>query len=92
MDWGKKWLVDFTDGKTQLDSFETFNNNGSIDVEMDGSFLKEKSSFKTLGLTFSAKLDWVSYIVSIVKDAFMKIGAFNSFYEVSFFQGCYVSL
>ena len=57
VDWCKKWLVDFTAGKTQLDSFETFNNNGSIDVKMDGSFLEGKSSFKMLGLTFSAKLD-----------------------------------
>ena len=57
MDWGKKWLVDFTVAKTQLDSFETFNNNGSIDVKMDESFLEGKSSFKMLGLTFSAKLD-----------------------------------
>ena len=31
------------------------NNNGSIDVKIDGSVLKEKSSM--LGLTFSSKLD-----------------------------------
>ena len=34
------------------------SNNGSIDVKMDGSVLKEKSSFKVLGLTLSSKLDW----------------------------------
>ena len=32
---------------------------------MDGSILEEKSSFKMLGLTFSSKLDWGSYIISI---------------------------
>ena len=55
VDWGKKWLVDFNAGKTQLVSFDRFNNNGSIDVKMDGSVLEEKPSFKMLGLTFSSK-------------------------------------
>ena len=44
--WGKKWLVDFNAGKTQLVSFDRSNNNSSIDVKMDGSVLEEKSSFK----------------------------------------------
>ena len=42
MDWGKKWLVDFNAGKTQLVLFDHSNNNGSIDVKMDGSVLEEK--------------------------------------------------
>ena len=42
---------------------------------MDGSVLEEKRSFKMLGLTFSSKLDWGSYIVSIAKTASKKIGA-----------------
>ena len=42
MDWGKKWLVDFSAGKTQLVLFDWSNNNGSIDVKMDGSVLEEK--------------------------------------------------
>ena len=40
VDWGKKWLVDFNAGKTQLVSFDWSNNNGSIDVKMDGSFCR----------------------------------------------------
>ena len=36
MDWGKKWLVDFNGGKIHLVSFDQSNNNGSIDVKMDG--------------------------------------------------------
>ena len=75
VDWCKKWLVDFSAGKTQLVLFDRSNNNGSIDVKMDGSVLEEKSSFKMLGLTFSSKLDWGSYIISIVKTASKKIGA-----------------
>ena len=55
VDWGKKWLVDFNAGKTQLVSFDRSNNNGSVDVKMDGSVLEEKSSFKMLGLTFTSK-------------------------------------
>ena len=75
VDWGKKWLVDLNAGKTQLVSFDQSNNNGSIDVKMGGSILEEKSSFKMLGLTFSSKLDWGSYIISIAKTASKKIGA-----------------
>ena len=42
---------------------------------MGGSVLEEKSSFKMLGLTFSSKLNWGSYIISIAKTASKKIGA-----------------
>ena len=42
---------------------------------MNGSVLEEKSSFKILGLTFSSKLDWGSYIIFIAKTASKKIGA-----------------
>ena len=51
------------------------NNNGSIDVKIDGSALEEKSSFKMLGLTFSSKLDQGSYIISIAKTSSKKIEA-----------------
>ena len=46
------------DWKTQLVLFDGSNNTGSIDVKIDRSVLEEKSSFKMLGFTFSAKLDW----------------------------------
>ena len=42
---------------------------------MNGSFLEEKSYFKMLWLTFSTKLDWGSYIISIAKTASKKLGA-----------------
>ena len=74
VDWDKKWLFDFNAGKTQLVSFDRSNNNGSIAVKMGGSILEEKSSFKMLGLTFSSKLDWGSYSISIAKTASKKIG------------------
>ena len=48
MDWGKKRLVDFNAGETQLVSFDQFNNTGSIDLKRDGSVLE--------GLTFFSKL------------------------------------
>ena len=41
-DWGRKWFVDSTAGKTQLASFDQSNNTGAIDVKMDGSVLEEK--------------------------------------------------
>ena len=78
VDWDRKWLVDFNAGKTQLYFFDHSNNTGAIDVKIDGSVLEEKLSFKMLGLTFSSKLDWGSYIISITKTASKKIGALIS--------------
>ena len=69
--WGRKWLV----GKTQLVSFDWYNNTGTIYVKTDESVPEEKSSFKMLRLAFSTKLDWGSYIVSIAKTSLKKIGA-----------------
>ena len=73
LDWDKKWLVDFSAGKTQLVLFDWSNSNGSIDVKNDVSVLEEKSYFKMLRLTFSSKLDWGSYIISIAKTASKKL-------------------
>ena len=66
---GKKWLVDFDAGKTQLVSFYLSNNNGSIDLKRDGSVLEEKSYFKILGLILSFRLDRGSCIISVAKTA-----------------------
>ena len=79
VDWGRKWLVDFNAGKTQLVSSGQSKNTFAIDVKIDGSVLEEKTSFKMLGLTFSSKLDWDSYIVSIAKTASEKIVALIRF-------------
>ena len=65
VDWGKKWLLDFNAGKTQLVSFDGSNNNGLL-------------------LTFSSKLDWGSYIISIAKTASKKIGAL--IFSMTFFS------
>ena len=91
MDWGRKWLVDFKAGKTQLVSFVRSNNTGAIDVKMDGSFLEKKSSFKMLGLTFSSRSGWGSYIISIAKTASKKNWSLDLFCEVSFSRGSPIS-
>ena len=80
---GKKWFVDFNAWKTQLVSVDQSNNTGAIDVKMNGSVLEEKSYFKMLRLTFSSKLDWDSYIISMLKLPPRKLEP-DSFYEVSF--------
>ena len=49
LDWGRKLLVNFNDGKTQL--------------VLDGSIFEEKSSFKMQRLDFSSKLDLSSCII-----------------------------
>ena len=68
VDWGRKWLIDFNAGKTQLVSFNRSNNTGAFDVKTDGYVLEEKSCFKMLGLTY------FFYIISIAKTAPKKIG------------------
>ena len=42
---------------------------------MDGSVHEERSYFKMQGLIFFSKLDWGSYISSVVKNVSKKIGA-----------------
>ena len=42
VDWGRKRLVDFNAGKTQLVLFDWSNSTRAIDVKMDGSVLEEK--------------------------------------------------
>ena len=75
VDWGRKWIVDFSAGKTLLVSSDRSNNTGAIDVKMGGSVLEEKASFTMLGLTFSPKLDWSSDVISLAKTASNKTGA-----------------
>ena len=87
VDWGKKWLFDFNAGKTQLVSFDWSNNTGPTDVKSDGSVLEEKSYLKILGLTFSSTLDWGS-----CWNCLQQNWSFDSFYEISFWWGCLVSL
>ena len=85
VDWGRNWLVDFNAGKIQLVSFKWSNNTGAIDMKMNGSVVEENhllrcwgclltSSFSMLELSFSFKLDWSSYIISVTKTASKKIG------------------
>ena len=75
VDWGRKRLVDFNAGKTQLVSFDRPKNANAIDVKMDGSVFQEKLSFKMLELTFFSKLDWGCCIISIAKTGSKKIEA-----------------
>ena len=44
MDWGKKWLVDFNVGKTQLVSFDRSDNN-AIKLSFPIGLVKTESGF-----------------------------------------------
>ena len=45
MVWDKRWLLDFSAGKLSWFCLtRPVNNNGSIDVKIDGSVLEEKSN------------------------------------------------
>ena len=92
VDLGTKRLGNFNSDKTQLVSFDWFNNTGAIDLKMDGSVLEEKSSFKTLWLTFSSQLDYGSYIISIAKTASNKIGALIRIMKFFLLMWLYISI
>ena len=57
LDWGKKWLVDFNAGKTQLVSFDWSRNTGAVDVKVVGSVLEKKSSLRYWG--WVSILNWI---------------------------------
>ena len=57
VDWDRKWISNFNAKQTHLVSFDCSNNTSAIDKKIDGSVVKENSSFKILWLTFSSKLD-----------------------------------
>ena len=67
MDLGRKWLVGFNAGKSQLVLFERSYNTGAIDVKMDGPVLEEKSSLKMQRLSFSCRLDWALTLSLLLK-------------------------
>ena len=49
VDWGRKWLVDYNAGKTELVSFDQSNKTGAIDVKMDGSVLEKNHLLRCWG-------------------------------------------
>ena len=61
VDWGKKWLVDFTARRTKLVLYEQSNNIGAMMKKM-------------LQFSFYFDLDWTSYIVSNTRTASKKVG------------------
>ena len=73
LDCARKWLADYSVGKTQLVSFDQSSNTVAIAVVVICSW--GKIIFKMLGLSFSSKLDWGYYIFFIAKTASKKIGA-----------------
>ena len=65
LDWGKMWPVDFSAGKSKLVLFDQSNNNGSNDVEMDGSVIEENHLLRCCSR--SSLLNWiVALIVSLL--------------------------
>ena len=60
VDWGKKWLVDSTAGKTQLVSFDWSNNNGSTDIKMDGSVLEKNHLLRCW--CWPSLLNWIGVL------------------------------
>ena len=62
-------LFDWSNNTNNTDLIITLG----LDVKTDGSVFEEKSSLKMLRFSFSFKLDWTFYIISIAKNAFKKL-------------------
>ena len=73
LEWGNKWRVNFDNDKNKIYLFNWSKHSVVIAVKMDGFNLEEKKSFKILEVSFSSKLDWGSYIMSIVKTTFKNL-------------------
>ena len=56
VNWGKKWLADFSSGKTHLVSFDKSYNTATTDVKLDGSAHDKNSSFIVPGLTLTSSV------------------------------------
>ena len=57
MDWGKKLVVDFSAGRTQLVSFDWSNSTGFIEVKMNVSVLDENHLLRCFGRP--SLLNWI---------------------------------
>ena len=62
-------LFDWSNNTNNTDLIITLG----LDVKTDGSVFEDKSSLKMLRFSFSSKLDWTFYIISIAKNAFKKL-------------------
>ena len=74
VDWGRKWLLDFNAGKTQLFFLASLKTLVLLMWKWMGLFLRKNHLLRYWSWLFS-KLDWESYIMSIAKTASKKIRA-----------------
>ena len=75
VEWGKSWLVTFNAGKTQLISLDRSRDPLNPPISMAGHALEERPSMKLLGISFTSKLDWGSYLIGLAKSVSKKVGA-----------------
>ena len=75
VEWGEKWLVTFNATKTKLLSFNRRRCYDPCSISMNGKQLEESDSLRLLGITFTPKLDWKSYVQSIAKQASQRVGS-----------------
>ena len=66
-DCGRNWVVDFNAVKTQLVYLTSLIIPVLLIRNQATLLLRKKSSFKMLVFSFSFKLDWGSYVITIVK-------------------------
>ena len=74
VEWGRKWLIDFNLGKTQLISLTRLMKLVLLMWKWMGLFLRENHLLRCW-VAFLFRIVWGSYIISSAKSASKKIGA-----------------
>ena len=82
MDSGRKWLVDFNAGKTQLLSFAYSNNTGAIDVKCMGLFLRKNYLLRILTVKKHPKIKLQHLRKIQIRTFGSMVHQINSFYKV----------
>ena len=89
MGWGRKCLLDFSAGKTQLILFDWFNNISAINVKMDGSVLGKNL---LLGCWCCLSLLYWNGALTLSKTASKKIGTLIHSMKFPSLEVCSVSI
>ena len=73
MDWGRKWLVDFNAGKTQLVLSDQSNDIGATDEYLNYKFSSNQNQLKDTPDIHYFKLPYISNLSHHIKNKFSKL-------------------
>jgi len=75
--WANKWLVSFNPKKTEALLFSLRKNTDSIELKFNDQIIKNVSTHKHLGITFSSDGKWSFHIDNIIKSVSKMISSMH---------------